>query len=70
MIIVTNEYTGCPYCGTITASVCCGEMHHETLYEVEVDGEELSYLLTGDELISLEKKLTKPSIDTKRELLD
>jgi hypothetical protein len=25
---------GCPYCGTITEGVCCGEMHHEELWSV------------------------------------
>lgn len=28
----------CPYCGTETEDVCCGEMHHELGYETE-DGE-------------------------------
>lgn len=28
----------CPYCGTPTEDVCCGEMHHEEGFETE-DGE-------------------------------
>ena len=44
---VTEIGMVCPYCGTQTEDVCCGEMHHETGYETE-DGE-----------IILESDLTK-----------
>ena len=32
----------CPYCGNVTEAMCCGEVHHEPMYETQ-DGQLLTY---------------------------